>query len=109
MQRFGAHGERLFTLMMCDAQSIPPHRLDMLRPPIDEGYVFTSADHMSAGVAADRTGADDRNFLARNFLAHCFCSLMRHLFSRFCAVSVAPELHPAPAGRPNIVATACAI
>src|SRR5260370_20050629 len=45
---------------MGDAQTLRAHRLDVLRPWIDEGDVLAGLRHMCSGIPADRARAHNR-------------------------------------------------
>ena len=53
-----------------DAQPVLAHMLDMLGPGIDEGDVLAGLHHMSAGIAADGAGPDDRDSSGPCFPRH---------------------------------------
>jgi tripartite-type tricarboxylate transporter receptor subunit TctC len=52
---------------MRDAQAMLAHVLDVGGPWVDEGHILTRLHHVRAGIAADRTGSDNRNFPTHNF------------------------------------------
>src|SRR5262249_33644940 len=47
-----------------EVQPLPPDRLDVLRPGVDQGDVLTGPRQVTADVAADRAGAHERDSLA---------------------------------------------
>jgi hypothetical protein len=69
----GAHRHGEFRLLhrVGDAQAVLSHVLDMLRPRVDEGYVFAGLHHVGAGIAADRAASDKGDFFA-----HCFLPIL---------------------------------
>ena len=71
MQRAWPDRERLDIADMGDPETLVADGFDIFRSRIDVGHIFAGLHHMRAGIAADRAGADNRNFLVRH-----------HVFSR---------------------------
>src|SRR5689334_20869576 len=56
--------ERLLALVVRYAQAVLLHLVDMGRPHVEEGHILSGLHHMRPGIAADRSDADDCDFLA---------------------------------------------
>src|SRR4051794_1862467 len=82
---------------MRDRQPVLFHVIDMLGPEIDKGHVLARLDHVRAGIAADRPGADHRNFLSRRHVSppRCFGTARQY---RVAGIAADPSTRTVPGG-----------